>query len=206
MVRIKRSKPTAPKDIDGHRLIPVSKPQDGWPRLQDGVLPQTYFRVTDAGELVCMVTVMPDGLRAAWASCAKCHDHFLLCKCRSGLYHPSSIGWMRATYDHPEWPNVRIADYSTYYDPWGRKNGKAYDRTEVTVFARPVSSESKPVSSRVQARKAKQRVERDKRDQVDGLTAQQIESIDMAEVQKAAEAQAAAATKQVRRVIRRKAK
>lgn len=205
MVKIKRTSSAVPKDIVGHRLVPATKALDGWPQLQDGVLPQTYYRVTDGGELVCMVTVMPDGLRAAWASCAKCHDHFLLCKCRSGIYHPPSIGWMRATYDHPEWPNVRIADYSDYFDPWGRKKGKTYDRTEVRVWAQPVST-PKPVSPRVQARKQKQRVERDRRDQVDGLTPQQIESIDMAEVQKVAEAQATAATKQVRRVIRRRAK
>jgi hypothetical protein len=205
MVRIKRTSSAVPKDIDGHRLVPVAKSMDGWPRLQDGVLPQTYYRVNDAGELVSMVTVMPDGLRAAWASCAKCHDHFLLCQCRSGLYHPSSIGWMRATYDHPDWPNVRLTDYSTYFDPWGRRKGKAYDRTEVKAWALPVST-PKPVSPRVQARKQQQKVERDTRDQIGGLTVQQIESIDMAEVQKIAEAQAAAATKKVRRIIRRKAK
>lgn len=209
MVKIKRNPKPAPTDIDGCTLIPLDKRQDGWPKTQPGILPNTYYRIDNkTGNLRCMVTVMPTGLRLAWDMCGKCHDTVARCLCRSGVYHGSSIGFIRATYDHSDWPGVKITDYSEYYDPFGRKHGEGVDRSDVTIWQRGPLADPKPPTTRTEARRAKQKVAKDIRDQVSpvsgGLTVRDIENIDMAEVQKSAEAQVAEQTKAVRRIIRRK--
>lgn len=206
MVRIKRNPKPAPQDIDGCTLIHLSKAQEGWPKVQPGILPNTFYRIdTKTGELKCMVTVMPGGLRVAWASCGKCHDHVTRCRCKSGVYHCSSIGFIRATYDHDDWPGVRITDYSEYWDPFGRRTGKGVERSDVIIWNRPTLAPYKPPTAATEARRATQKAKRDERDQVDtGLTVRDIENLDMAAVGRAAVKQAAEQTKTVRRIVRRR--
>jgi hypothetical protein len=205
-VKIKRNPKPVPQDIDGCVLVPLAKRQEDWPSTQAGLIANTFYRIdSSTKKLRCMVTVMPDGLRLAWDSCGKCHEHVIRCKCRSGIYHCSSVGFIRATYDHDDWPGVRITDYTAYFDPFGRRSGKGVERSDVVVWNRPLPAPPKPPTATTEARRATQKRRRDERDGVDtGLTVKQIEDISMAALQKTVQAQVAEQTKQVRRIIKRK--
>jgi hypothetical protein len=58
-------------------------------RMKDASAPLTASRVLFVGKATevvdgtSLVTVMPDGLRVGWSTCARCHDHVLLCACPS---------------------------------------------------------------------------------------------------------------------------
>lgn len=177
-----------PKDkVVGCKLIPLHRRRAKFPKAQDNILANTYYRVQESkpDTLVSMVTIMPDGLYVAWDSCAKCRQRVRFCECKTGFYHPASIGWIRATYDHPEWPTHRIMDYADFYDPFMRREKKASEDTDPFAFRAPVTKPVKP-------RKTKT------------MTAEEIEAIDMAEVQKAAVKEAKKVTRKVRSIARKK--
>ena len=207
-VKIKRNPKPVPKDITGCTMVPLTKALPEWPKVQPGILANTYYRInTDSGELRCMVTVMPDGLRVAWDSCGKCHDTVKRCRCRSGIYHGRDIGWIRATYDHDDWPGVKILDYTEYYDPFGRRSGKGVERSDVVIWNRGPLPDPKPSTTRTEARKAKQKADRDRRDGLTDpnapvLSVKDIENLTAADMDKAAVEQ----VKAIRRIVRRKAK
>lgn len=206
-MKIVKTKPrqAVPADsIEGCVLVPLDKRKPHYPKVQTNVLPNTYYRVVkDEDRVRSMVTVMPDGLRVAWDSCAKCYGHITLCACKDGMYHSRSIGWIRATYDI-KYPSERVTDYSMYYDPFMRKEG----RTDLRVA---IGRSPADVPSSTPRRKPKAVIDPDPLPPVKpakaktgkpGLTDADIENIDMAALNKAAANQASAVTRKVRRTIR----
>lgn len=106
--------------IEGCILVPLDQAKSDYPKISSNVLEGTYYRVTEAtGKVRAMVTVMPDGGLVAWDTCAVCHSYFLQCKCATGVYHPRSVAWIRATHDL-NYPSERVTDYSRYYNPQSR--------------------------------------------------------------------------------------
>ena len=184
-------RPRVPKDrVAGCVLVPLHKRKAKFPMPQDNIVEGTYYRVERAKPNVvrCMVTVMPDGLLVAWESCSKCKRHVQQCKCKDGFYHPASIGWIRATYDHPEWPARRIEDYSTYYDPFMRLEAKpSVDKGAFTYVPPPTHTTTKAKKTPT-------------------MTVEEIEAIDMAKVQQEAEQTAKKSTRILRKKITKKEK
>jgi hypothetical protein len=196
---IKIKKNDIPKDIEGCRLIPLDKGKPHFPKAQDNVLPNTYYRVPndDENRLRCFVTVMPDGNRIAWDTCGKCKTHVSHCSCPSGVYHPSSIGWIRATCD-VNYPTERVTDYSKYNDPYKRYSGEGVDRWAESVGRKPTDPKSYKAVTRKQDAEVpvvKSEVPVVKSEGPE-LTLAEIENIDLAELGKQA-------TKQAKRTVRR---
>lgn len=178
-----------PKDtVAGCKLIPLHRRPKAFPKAQDNVLPDTYYRVNESDPelLRAMVTIMPDGLYVAWDTCGKCKEVLEFCRCQTGFYHPQSIGWIRATYDHPEWPERKIMDYSAFYDPFMKREAKSSTDTPF-VYRAPET----PVRT-TRARKTA------------SMTVEEIEAIDMAELQKKAEQTAKKTVRAVRKTIKKK--
>ena len=106
--------------IEGCILVPLDQAKSDYPKVASNVLEETYYRVTEAtGKVRAMVTVMPDGGLVAWDTCSLCHGYFLHCRCSTGIYHPRSVAWIRATHDI-KYPSERVTDYSRYYNPQSR--------------------------------------------------------------------------------------
>lgn len=194
-IKIKKAQ-GIPEDIEGCRLVPIDQGKPHFPKVQDNVLANTYYRVPidDEDRLRAMVTVMPDGLRAAWDTCGKCHGHISQCRCKSGVYHPSSIGWMRATFEHPEWPDKKILDYSEFFDPFKRREGNELPRWDEVPGSRMKVDSPKP--------KAKPKVQPQAPVEDGGLTVKDIENIDMAELNKQAKSQAKRTIRRTRSILR----
>lgn len=192
-VKIKVVKQTPIEDrIEGCVLIPVSQAKSHYPRAADGVLDNTYYRVIkDTDTVRAFVTVMPDGNRVAWDSCAKCYQHIRNCPCKEGAYHSRSIAWIRATCD-VNYPSERVTDYSMYYDPWGRNSGKPIDR--VAAFGNAVTSA--PSKRKVVSTPAV--VE----DDPNALSAADIQNLDMSALHEEAKKQAKRSVRRARSVIR----
>lgn len=203
VIKVKRQ--AVPADsIEGCVLVPLNQRKPHYPLVQSNVLPNTYYRVVkDEDRVRALVTVMPDGSKVAWDSCAKCYGHVTLCACKDGMYHSRSISWIRATCD-VNYPSERVTDYSMYYDPFMRKEGRTDIRVSIGRSPADVPSstprrKSKAVDpeplppvkeAKVKPRKAKP-----------GLTDADIENLDMAALNKAAAEQAKDVTRKVRRTI-----
>lgn len=188
MARVVRTK-KAPKDkVEGCRLIPLDSGKPHFPQVQDNVLPNTYFRIPedDPDRLRALVTIMPDGCHVAWDSCGKCHRHVTQCGCKSGIYHPASIGWIRATNDI-NFPTERVQDYSRYFDPYKRYSGGSYDPDEVTGKL--------PMYTPPQPKKPRKKK--------DEISIEEIENLDLAKLGKEASKQAKRNVRSVRSKIKR---
>lgn len=146
MVKIKRSSKqvTLPEcKTAGFELLPLDGAKSGL-SVSPRVIGNTYFKVASKSkEVAALVTVMPDGLHVAWDTCGKCHDHVSQCSCSTGIYHPSSVGWIRATYD-VKYPSEKVTDYSRYFDPYGRNSGKYYDPLETALGRRNSATVASP--------------------------------------------------------------
>jgi hypothetical protein len=188
--------------VEGCKLIPASKRPKGFPKLQANALRNTYYRVNvdTPTRLRAMVTIMPDGLYVAWDSCGKCRNRVASCTCTTGLYHCSSIGWIRATYEHDEWPAQKIMDYSDFYDPFMKKSGGSKDEDA----SRSWGKYKEPIKARV----TKKSVVTEEPAAPEGptLTAKDIETMDGATLLKEATASAEQNIKKARTVIRRRRK
>lgn len=192
-IKVKRNtKIDIPEDIEGCRMVPLNKGKKHWTKIQDNVLPNTYYRVNvgDEESLRAMVTVMPDGLKAAWDSCGKCKIHIKHCICSSGAYPSPSIGWMRATYDI-NYPTERVVDYSMYNDPYKKLSGGGVDRWKEGVGNKP--TDSKPY---VPVKRSTQIDIPTVKGNEKELTVKDIENLDFAKLGKEA-------TKQANRTVRR---
>lgn len=188
MARVVRSKKSTPKDrVEGCRLVPLSDALAHFPKVQDNVLPNTYFRVpeNEPDRLRAFVTIMPDGTHIAWDSCGKCHQHVSMCACKSGIYHPSSIGWIRATCDI-NYPTEKVTDYSQYFDPYKKLQGKGYDPNEVTGRL-PYYSKPEPKKPRKKQNE---------------ISIEEIENLDLAKLGKEASKQAKRSVRRVRSAIK----
>jgi hypothetical protein len=196
-VKVKAVKQTPIEDrIEGCVLIPVSQGKSHYPRAADGVLDNTYYRVVKDTDIVrAFVTVMPDGNRVAWDSCAKCYQHIRNCPCKEGAYHSRSIAWIRATCD-VKYPSERVTDYSMYYDPWGRNTGKPIDRP---TFGQPMVSST---TKRKKASPPPADIPAVVQDDPNALSVADIKNIDMSELQREAEKQAKRSVRRARSVIR----
>jgi len=186
------------KDIEGCLIVPLDKRKKHWKKIQDNVLPNTYYKVNigDEESLRAMVTVMPDGLKVAWDSCGKCRAHIKHCRCLSGVYHPSSIGWIRATYDI-NYPTERVMDYSKYNDPYKRLSSGGLDRSkESTVYK---TTESKPTVPVKHSTKVDTPIVKGNQKE---LTAKEIENLDFAELGQEAKKQANRTVRRTRSVIK----
>lgn len=121
-LKIRRTASDVIDTVVGCRLVPVGNRKSHYVSVQSNVLADTFYRVTEATDTVrALVTIMPSGLRVAWDTCGKCHHHVAQCSCKSGVYHPASIGWIRATCDQDSYQ--RITDYSMYNDPYMKLTG-----------------------------------------------------------------------------------
>lgn len=192
-VKVKAVKQTPIEDrIEGCVLVPVSQAKSHYPRAADGVLDNTYYRVIkDTDTVRAFVTIMPDGNRVAWDSCAKCYQHIRNCPCKEGAYHSRSIAWIRATCDL-NYPSERVTDYSMYYDPWGRNSGKPIDR--IAAFGNAVTSapsKRKKVSTPAVVE-----------DDPNALSAADIKNLDMSALHEEAKKQAKRSVRRARSVIR----
>lgn len=202
-----RESVTLSTPVNGYILVPLDQWKEGYPRAQSNVLAATYYRVhQETGKCRAFVTVMPDRHRVAWDTCSKCHSHVTVCKCPSGVYHPSSVAFIRATFDHDDWPTVRITDYSEYFDPYMRGN----KRDEPIKFVGPKRQpqpvvEAKPEKTRRQTAQVAAAAAITESEAF-GLTATEIENIDMAEVNAQAETSARKVIKKVRAQIKRRRK
>jgi hypothetical protein len=197
--KIVRSKETSiPEDIEGCRLIPLDKGKSHFPKVQDNILPNTYYRVPDSDEnrLRCFVTVMPDGNLIAWDTCGKCKTHVSNCSCSSGVYHPASIGWIRATCDI-NFPTEKVTDYSKYNDPYKRFSGGGVDTWQESVGRKPTD----PKSYKAVTRKQDSEVAVAKSNGPE-LTVAEIENIDLVELGKQASKQAKRTVRRARSVIK----
>ena len=207
-IKIRRKSKAEAAPVPNYSDVPMSKAKPSYPKASDRMIENTFFKVSNStGEVVHMVTVMPDGLRVAWGECGKCKDRITRCQCRNGFYHSAGIAFIRACYDHPDRQPNSFVDYSAYYDPWNRKAGGVYDRQEIVWNRSPAIAKtvSKPSEGPSRASKgAPRRVVKRSKPVDGGLTAKDIENIDMSKVAEAASKQAEDAIKSVRRVIRRK--
>lgn len=166
--------------VEGCVLVPLDQRQDGYPIAAKGVLDGTYYRIeVETGKVRAFVTIMPGGNRVAWDNCAKCYQHIRNCACPTGVYHPRSVAWIRATCDI-NYPTERVESYSQYYDPYNRKSGDTMSGTSLG-FSVVDSPSSKP-------KRASKPVE--------------VEELDMAELDKAAKKIARKTTRKARSVIR----
>ena len=201
VVKVARRQNIPADNIEGCVLVPLTQRKSHYPLVQSNVLSNTYYRVVkDEDRVRALVTVMPDGLKVAWDSCAKCHGYITLCACKDGMYHTRSIGWIRATYD-VQYPSERVTDYSMYYDPFMRKQG----RTDMRVA---IGRSPADFPSSAPRRKAKAvdpeplpPVKKTKVKASTGLTDADIDNLDMAALNKAAVEQAKDVTRKVRRTI-----
>lgn len=187
-----------PEDIEGCRLIPLDKGKPHFTKIQDNVLPNTYYRVEidDEDRLRAMVTIMPTGLRVAWDNCGKCKQHISHCKCSSGAYHPSSIGWIRATYD-VNYPTEGVTDYSRYNDPYKKLSGGGVDIWKETLGVKPTDSRPYKSVPRVKAVTPEPTDPNSKE-----LSVKDIENLDLAALGKEATKQAKRNIRRVRNVIK----
>jgi hypothetical protein len=189
-VKIKRSTTTTdvPTDrIEGCILVPLSDRKDNYPLVDSRVLPNTYYRVVkDEDRVRALVTVMPDGTKVAWDSCARCYGWLHNCRCNDGLYHSRSIAWIRATCD-VKYPTEKVTDYSQYYDPWARRTNNPIDATNAAIGRSP-AADIKPSTTK---RKTVAPVAEAPVD--GGISVSDIENIDLD----------AAARKQAKRTVRR---
>lgn len=181
-----------PEDIEGCRMVSLNNGKTHWTKIQNNVLPNTYYRVNvgDEESLRAMVTIMPDGLKVAWDTCGKCKTHVKHCHCPSGAYPSASIGWIRATYDI-NYPTERVVDYSMYNDPYKRLSGGGLDIRKEGVVRKPTDSKQYvPVkrSSQIDIPISKGNEKE--------LTVKEIENLDFAKLGKEA-------TKQANRTVRR---
>ena len=121
-LKIRRTVSDVIDTVVGCRLVPIGNRKSHYVSVQSNVLADTFYRVTEATDTVrALVTIMPSGLRVAWDTCGKCHHHVAQCACKSGVYHPASIGWIRATCDQDSYQ--RITDYSMFNDPYMKLTG-----------------------------------------------------------------------------------
>ena len=191
--KIVKSKSTSiPEDIEGCRLVPLDKGKPHFTKIQDNVLPNTYYRVPidDEDRLRAMVTIMPDGTRVAWDTCGKCKAHIAHCSCASGAYHPASIGWIRATVDI-NYPTEKVTDYSKYNDPYKRLSGGGVDSWAEGLGRKPNDSASyKPVTRKQQVEVAVVKSNQPE------LSVRDIENLDLEKLGQEA-------TKQAKRTVRR---
>lgn len=184
-------RPKVPADyLDDYTLVPLDKRRPRWPKAQKNVIDGTYYRVKKEkpDTMVCMVTVMPDGLHVAWDNCCKCHRRITQCQCVDGFYHDSSIGFIRATKDEPDWPTRRVMDYAKYHDPFMRSEKKQSRDTDTYGYTPPPT----PPPAKRRATKS--------------MTAEEIEALSLDEVQKEADKDAAKTTRSVRSAIKKKGK
>ena len=176
-----------PKDrLSDCVLVPLYRRKARFPVAQENVLPNTYYRVQKSApnRVRAMVTIMPDGLHVAWTSCSKCKNPVQQCSCATGFYHPASIGWIRATYDHHDWPERSIMDYSEYYDPFMKREATpSTDTGRYTYQPPPARTPTKQKAA-------------------DSITVEEVEAIDMAVLQKEAEKTAKKTTRAVRKVTK----
>lgn len=186
-IKIVKSNPI-PKDIEGCLLIPLDKAKPSFPKIQSNVLETTYYRVreSDQENVIAMLTVMPDDGRVGWDRCGKCLEHIRLCNCATGIYHPQSIGWIRATYDI-NYPTERVKDYSNYYDPYMRLTDTPIP---IRLMGNSPSTPQKNKSNPVAKKKAVE------------ISVSEIENIDFAELGKQATKQAKTNVRRARSIIR----
>lgn len=203
MVKIKRtSKPVAGSvladTIEGCELHPITT-REGWPKVARNIIANTYYRVTKETDKVrCLVTIMPDGLKVAWDTCAKCHDHITLCVCRSGIYQPASVGYIRATYE-VNYPTERPTDYSEFFDPYDRKGGSIDRRSEIPKWDRKPYTAPSSIKPRKQAPAP---IPTTTKPEEGGLTVKDIENLDLLELNKQAKQQAKKSVRRARSIIR----
>lgn len=187
-----------PKDIDGCHLVAITEGKKHFPKVQDNVLPNTYYRIQDDKPeyLRALVTVMPDGLRAAWDNCGKCMKHVSGCICLSGVYPPRVIGWMRATYDI-NYPTEKVSDYSKYNDPYKKLVGAKMDAWTEGIRTKPTESDKpQPVK-----RKSVDNFAQVKSNSPD-LTVSDIQNLDLEKLSKEANKQAKRTIRRARSIIK----
>ena len=189
VIRVKRTR--VDDTVEGCVLVPVTGGKAHYPKVQSNVLLRTYYRVVvDDDRVRAMVTILPDSTRVAWDSCGKCHNHITICQCTYGVYHPQSIGWMRATCDIADYPNTRVTDYSMYYDPYMRSEGRQAEVRAGTKMG--VDLPPNPAPKRKRQKPAPE---------TPALSVEDIESMDTEFLNREAKKMAKAATRKVRRTI-----
>jgi hypothetical protein len=190
-LKIRRAATAIIDTVAGCRLVPLSSRKEHYVSVQPNVLPNTFYRVIDTTDIVrAMVTIMPDGTRVAWDTCGKCHLHVGQCECKSGVYHPSSVGWIRATCDNTSYQ--RITDYSMYHDPYMQLSG---DSTSIRDEVPAMRLYKKPDSVAVEVPKRKA--------SGPSISGSDIENMDMAELDRQARKQAKSSSKKVSAVVRK---
>lgn len=87
--------PTRTGKLNRYLLVKPENMPDGFPVLHDKCLPDSFWRVDPKSNTVrCMVTVLPDGLHAAWGNCSVCLNSDVRCVCKGGLIHPRGMEWI----------------------------------------------------------------------------------------------------------------
>lgn len=130
--KIKRSKSwVADPRHDGWWQVPVSDARNSWPKVDARVLDNTFYRYSDSqNRVVGFVTIMPDGLTVGWDTCGRCKQYFSHCTCKSGIYHPKTIGWMLHVATRPPDQQQTIAgSYDVFFDPWNEYDEKGIKKT-----------------------------------------------------------------------------
>lgn len=187
-LKIRRTASTVIDTVEGCRLVPVSSRKPHYAPVQSNVLADTFYRVTEATDTVrALVTIMPSGLRVAWDTCGKCHHHVSQCACKSGVYHPSSVGWIRATCDQDSYQ--RITDYSMYFDPYMKLTGDGTSMRDEVPTMMTASKPSAPVVPAKSIRKA-------------SISASDIENMDIRELDSLAKKQASKSIRRASSVIK----
>ena len=68
---------------------------DTFPKQRSTNVPGVHWCVEPkSGEVVQLVTVMPDGLIVAWGTCVSCNNAASRCICTGGILNPGSVEWI----------------------------------------------------------------------------------------------------------------
>lgn len=125
-----------------YRIKPEDMPPM-FPKLNPIVPDNTVWRMnTLTGKTNALVTVMPDGVNVAWASCAICMNHVDRCICKNGIVMPKSI----------EWIYIRSKMSMDGIPTEGRSNAQASDVTARALYWYKTKESGRTFSSSSAAR------------------------------------------------------
>ena len=130
--------------IKGAYLVPLDKAFDVVGiKVSPRVLPDTVVRVRNGeDDGIGLVTTMQDGVRVGWDTCGRCIQHVVNCTCKDGIYHPSSVAWVRSKTE--EWMGGSEHVPGRYYEPTIRTT--RIDKPQSLPFrpSRPVKASADP--------------------------------------------------------------
>lgn len=146
-----------------YRIEPKNMP-DTYPKLHPAVPEGTVWRMnTLTGVTNALVTVMPDGVNVAWASCAICMNHVDRCICKNGIMMTKGIEWIyiralmnmdgHPTEGHANAQSSEVTSRALYWYK-GKETGRTFSGAGTVIKPRQVSTSTKPATKPAETRSA----------------------------------------------------